>query len=269
VRIVDLPAPFTTRHPSWGLPARAALGARVACARAEVVRSLWLHDNRGVKEGHVRLLSLHRFQGSLRQHVHPPGGTLSALGDDHRRYPDSHIATGLEGALRTCQALADMERRETKGRLERQRRALISKLDRGYDDYLEGRISEDFWTRKSDQWEEERRALEAQILRLEAPSSQMALTGQQILELAKQAGFLYRTEDPAKQRQWLETVLSNCTFDRGTLCPTYAKPFDLFARANGTGNWRRGWDSHHCRVLKTKDLREFRFRTIRQIRTKA
>jgi len=29
------------------------------------------------------------------------------------------------------------------------------------------------------------------------------------------------------------------------------------------------WDLHHCRVLKTKDLREFRFRTIRKIRTKA
>jgi DNA invertase Pin-like site-specific DNA recombinase len=153
-------------------------------------------------------------------------------------------ASNLEEALRTCQSLAEVERRETKERLEKQRRAILSKLDRGYDDYLEGRISEDFWTRKSEQWEEERRGLEAQILRLTGPSSQMALTGQRILELAKQAGFQYRTQDSAQQRRMLETVLSNCTFDRGTLCPAYAKPFDLFARANETGNWRRGWDSN-------------------------
>ena len=32
---------------------------------------------------------------------------------------------------------------------------------------------------------------------------------------------------------------------------------------------RRGWDSNHCRLLKTKNLTEFSFLTIRQIRTKA
>lgn len=33
--------------------------------------------------------------------------------------------------------------------------------------------------------------------------------------------------------------------------------------------WRRGWDSDYCRLLKTSNLREFPFRTIREIRTKA
>ena len=33
--------------------------------------------------------------------------------------------------------------------------------------------------------------------------------------------------------------------------------------------WRRGWDSHHCRLLQTKNLRDSRYRTIRQNRTKA
>ena len=46
------------------------------------------------------------------------------------------------------------------------------------------------------------------------------------------------------ERRLLETVLSNCTCDRGSLCPTYNKPFDLFVKANGTGNWRREWDSN-------------------------
>ena len=120
----------------------------------------------------------------------------------------------------------------------------MAKLDRGYDDYVSGRISEEFWTRRSEQWEEEHRLVDGELARLEHANGHIAVTGEKILELAKKAGFLYETQDPTEQRRLLETVLSNCTFDRGTLCPTYTKPFDLFAQANETGNWRRGWDSN-------------------------
>jgi hypothetical protein len=40
----------------------------------------------------------------------------------------------------------------------------------------------------------------------------------------------------------LEAVLSNCTLDRGSLCPTCKTPFDLFAHATETGEWRAVWD---------------------------
>ena len=113
-----------------------------------------------------------------------------------------------------------------------------------YDDYVSGKINEEFWTRKSEQWEEERRTLETELARLDRSNGHIAVTGQKILELAKQAVFLYKSQDPTEQRRLLETLLSNCTFDRGNLCPTYTKPFDLFAKANETGNWRREWDSN-------------------------
>jgi hypothetical protein len=119
------------------------------------------------------------------------------------------------------------------------------------------------------QWEDERRLLEAQLARLEQPNAALAVTGQKILELAKQAGFLYRTQDPSEQRRLLETVLSNCTFDRGSLCPTYAKPFDLFVKGNETGNWRRGWDSipaASCGFCKLQIPHCRRYRECRQRR---
>ena len=76
------------------------------------------------------------------------------------------------------------------------------------------------------------------------PNESYTVTAEKIPELAKKAVFLYEKQDPVEQRKLLETVLSNCTFDGGTLCPTYTKPFDLFARGNETGNWRREWDSN-------------------------
>jgi hypothetical protein len=32
-------------------------------------------------------------------------------------------------------------------------------------------------------------------------------------------------------------VVSNCTFDRGSLSPTYVKPFEVFAKGAETGDW--------------------------------
>ena len=86
--------------------------------------------------------------------------------------------------------------------------------------------------------------MDGELGRVSQGNDSIVVTGEKILELAKSATFLYETQDSSEQRQLLETVLSNCTFDRGTLSPTYSKPFDLFAQGNETGNWRRGWDSN-------------------------
>jgi len=119
----------------------------------------------------------------------------------------------------------------------------LSKQDRGYQDFVEGRIAEDFWKRKSQQWEAELQLLAAETTRLEAPKPPVAVTTEKILELAKQAENLYKSQDSMEQRRLLETVLSNCSFDRGSLLPTYNKPFDLFVRGNETGQWRGRRDS--------------------------
>src|SRR5262249_12129858 len=79
---------------------------------------------------------------------------------------------------------------------------------------------------------------------IDAAAPAMAATGARILELAKTAHSLYKSQDSTEQRRLLETVLSNCTFDRGSLCPTYTKPFDLLVQGRETGNWRRGRDSN-------------------------
>ena len=128
--------------------------------------------------------------------------------------------------------------------VEQRRRTVTSKLDRGYDDYVGGKISEEFWSRKSEEWEAELQGLNAEEGRLAQPKPCTMVTATKILELAKQAEFLYKSQIPREQRRLLDLVLSNCTFDRGTLCPTYAKPFDLLVRGNEIGNWRREWDSN-------------------------
>jgi hypothetical protein len=91
------------------------------------------------------------------------------------------------------------------------------------------------------------RATEAELARLSHRNPCAVVTGEKITELAKHAEFLYKTQDPAEQRRLLETVLSNCTFDRGSLYPTYSSPFDLLVRGNETGDWRGRRDSNPIR----------------------
>jgi len=79
-------------------------------------------------------------------------------------------------------------------------------------------------------------------------------TAAKILELAKRAEFLYKTQNSTEQRRLLETVLSNCGFDRGSLSPTYSKPFDLLVRGNETGDWLGGRDSNPNTVVRSAEI---------------
>gem|GEM_PF-3708902 len=42
----------------------------------------------------------------------------------------------------------------------------------------------------------------------------------------------------------LDTLLSNCTFYRGSLCPTYRKPFDILAKGSEIQSMRAKRDDY-------------------------
>ncbi|MGH7554588.1 MAG: recombinase family protein [Longimicrobiales bacterium] len=166
------------------------------------------------------------------------GGVLERI-----RVP-SEVADWVCEGLRESEGSLEQTRRESLGRLGQRRHSAQSKLDRGYDDYLEGRISEGFWTRKSTEWESELATIDTELSRLSGSTPAYTAAAEKILELAKTAHSRYLEQDSAERRLLLDSLLSNCTFDRGTLCPTYVKPFDLLSQGRKTGNWRGGRDSN-------------------------
>ena len=175
------------------------------------------------------------------------GGTIAPI------QITAEIAAGIADALRTDEGEVQQRRTEAIHQLEQRRRAVTGKLDRGYDDFVSGAISDELWKRKSAEWEADLRAVEGELARVEQPRQPVMATAERILELAQKAEFLYKSQDRTEQRRLLEIVLSNCTFDRGSLTPSYNSPFDLLVRGNKSGNWRRGWDSNPtgpCRFCK-------------------
>lgn len=105
-------------------------------------------------------------------------------------------------------------------------------LDKSYEDKLSGLISEELWRRKSAEWENALIDIRIQIKAHENANLNYYETGSAILELAKSAYGLYLKQNHSEQRRLLNTILSNCTFYRGTLCPTYKKPFDILAKGS-------------------------------------
>ena len=115
------------------------------------------------------------------------------------------LADCLARALRQGQADLDAERLQTVARLQQRERAVQAKLDRVYDDYVESRIDDAFWARKSSEWNAELTTVKAELARISTTAPAYAATGERILELAKQAHFLYLNQDPTEQRRLLET----------------------------------------------------------------
>jgi len=135
--------------------------------------------------------------------------------------------------------------RKQQGEQLTSRLALVQRrLDQAYQDKLDGKISEEFWIRKSTEWQAEENQIRASLRALETARPERLLDAARILELANKAYFLYVKQDHAERAKLLKMVLSNCGIDAVSLYPTYRKPFDLIFQRAKTEAWRALRDSN-------------------------
>jgi site-specific DNA recombinase len=167
------------------------------------------------------------------------------FGDVVRRVQiPAHIADWLAQGLRESQADKERFHRTAIGRLQQQQVAVQNKLDRAYEDRLAGYITHGMWSRKSEEWEHDLEDIRRETAQHDMAGHDYAVTGSKILELAKNAHDLFVRQNSQEQARLLKTLLSNCTFDRGSLSATYSKPFDTLVEGNESGDWLGGRDSN-------------------------
>jgi DNA invertase Pin-like site-specific DNA recombinase len=156
----------------------------------------------------------------------------------------AELAGKLATVLRESQADKEKFARTALLRLQQQQLLLRSKLDRVYEDRLREVIPEELWSAKSAELQEELRRVRTDMERHETASQAYETAGLQILELAQTAYSSYVAKNPHEQARLVRTLVSNSTFDRGTLTPAYIKPFDVFARGSESGDWLLRLDSN-------------------------
>jgi site-specific DNA recombinase len=148
------------------------------------------------------------------------------------------VAQTISASLQQAQVQMRSNTAQERIRLERELKALHSRMDAAYSDKLDGKISEEFWQRKQSDWHTEELRIKSLICGLgEDQSSERLLNLQRILELSKDAYFLYLKRKPAEQAELLRNVLLNCSIDAVSLYPTYRKPFDLIFNRAKNEEW--------------------------------
>ncbi len=157
--------------------------------------------------------------------------------------PDD-VLRQLQTSLTEKQQNSQTEKKAQQEKLQQRLSSVRSRIDQAYTDKLDGKISEEFWQRKTAEWqfEEQQILLAMQGLRDAGPDS--LLSARRTLELANKAYFLYVTQNPAEKAQLLKMVASNCRFDGVTLYPTYRKPFDVIFERAKSKEWRALRDSN-------------------------
>jgi site-specific DNA recombinase len=164
-------------------------------------------------------------------------------------YVPETVAHSIVDSLKAESARAESERQQRISGIEQRLAALRTRMDQMYEDKLDGKINEEFWTRKMNEWREQERTLEAALSGLRTPvTAENVLTVKRIFELANKAHFLYLTRNSAERGQLLKSVLLNCATDGVSLSPTYRKPFDLIFERAKTENWS-GRADLNCRPL--------------------
>jgi site-specific DNA recombinase len=161
------------------------------------------------------------------------------LGDVLRDiYVPEHIASAIVDSIQADQSRAESERQEQLTVVNQRLASLRTRMDQMYEDKLDGKIDEEFWTRKMADWREQERLLQVRADALSAPlTTERVLTAKRILELANKAHFLYLTRNHAERGQLLKIVLLNCATDGVSLTPTYRRPFDLIFQRVKNEEW--------------------------------
>ncbi len=161
---------------------------------------------------------------------------------------DIHIPDNILEQLQNS-LLNDKDREETIRKQQEQQLAsrlalTLRRMDQAYQDKLDGKISEEFWNRKSTEWQTEENEIRASLQALQTAKPERLLDAARTLELANKAYFLYVKQDHAEKAKLLKMVLSNCEIDAVSLYPTYRKPFDLIFQRAKTEEWCARGDSN-------------------------
>ncbi len=128
--------------------------------------------------------------------------------------------------------------------LQTRRDTLQRRIDKLYEDKLDGKINEDFWQVKHTEWTREKTEVERAINGNGHSNGVTLDTGEKILELTQRLYPLYVKQPPHERRRMLRILLSNCALLNGSPCPEYRRPFDIFVKGPSCSEWLPGEDSN-------------------------
>jgi len=152
---------------------------------------------------------------------------------------DDDVMKWVTEALRQSHRDEKQFREQAVGRLQAEDTKLQDRLDKMYEDKLDGVVSTEFFERKSREWSAEQSSLLSQIEDHQRANESYLGEGVRLLELAQNAYFLYLKQPPREKRKLLNFVVSNSTWKGGELAAALRQPFNMLAVTNSAWKARK------------------------------
>jgi site-specific DNA recombinase len=116
-------------------------------------------------------------------------------------------------------------------RLRREQQRLQDRMDRMYDDKLDGRIDNEIFDRKAAEFRAEQARIVGDIGAHDAAMQAYVVEIARLGDLARRAGALFEAQPAADKRKLLDFVVSECRWKGGQLEPVYREPFEMLAKS--------------------------------------
>lgn len=114
---------------------------------------------------------------------------------------------------------------------------LEKRIEKMYEDYLDGRITESFYNKKREEFRERQEKIQLRLSTLQSADEEYYLSVSYLLKVANKAPGLFKSSEVTVKRQILKLLLQNCQVNDASLCVAYRSPFDLFAKATSRTKW--------------------------------
>ena len=164
---------------------------------------------------------------------------------DKMRIEDQEVRDWFRTILVLQTESAQSDSAAQRAELQRQASLLVAQQDRLLNLHLSGDIDQLTFASKQTELRDRVASIKLQLDAVDRSHDEMADLAVKAFELSQTLRTQWLTADYAAKRRILEIILSNCTLDGATLCPTIRKPFDVLAeglvskQSGGGGNRTR------------------------------
>ena len=133
---------------------------------------------------------------------------------------------------------------QTKTTLENEVKKYDIRLERLYDDNLDGKISDSLYDKKAKETNSSRNIMMKRIQNIELYEESTYGTQIHLLKLAHEAPKLFEKANFEQKRALINKVLSNLFLETKQLRSEFKYPFDVIAKCNKTEKWYPGQESN-------------------------
>jgi len=117
---------------------------------------------------------------------------------------------------------------------------LRSRMDRAYEDMLDGKIESEFFDRKSREWRSEQAILQERLEALRQEDRGYQEMGRLSLEFSLYSSMIFTCGNSSQKRRLLEILISNASWKEGSLTVTLKEPFETLRVTKMGSSSRRG-----------------------------